>query len=61
MHYCSTHSPYYYAGHLRFIPALVEQLIKDYFSRDRKEKICMEKISLRRPKDFGLSPAAPRS
>jgi hypothetical protein len=46
------------AGHLRFITALMEQLIKDYFSRDGKEKICMEKIAL---KDFEISPVAPRS
>jgi hypothetical protein len=49
------------AGHLILILVLMEQLIKYCSSRDGKEKICMRKICSKRPKDFGLSPAAPSS
>jgi hypothetical protein len=49
------------AGHLILILVLMEQLIKDCSSRDEKEKICIRKFCSRRPKDFGLSPAAPSS
>jgi hypothetical protein len=48
------------AEHLILILVLMEQLIKNCSSRDGKEKIFMTKFCSR-PKDFGLSPAAPSS